>query len=165
MLRPLYPVNLQFLLRRCITTDRPELRQRTIACIENLMHEEGKKTAPLVGGKTFTGPLSLNVIVRSFNTPLLEAYLQFCVASGRSMGGEVRSSALPTRIQKWSVLSSPHVHKTAWTQFERRTFGRAFAIYGMHPEVIPKYIWYTEQHAPPDTWLECYIHEYIDCNW
>ncbi|PJF19921.1 hypothetical protein PSACC_00264 [Paramicrosporidium saccamoebae] len=144
---------------RCMqSTDRPELRARTIECIESVL---SKPTAVAKTKRSTPLPCSLNVLIRGLSIPLLDAYLRFCLSAAHSLSSPTRHGALPTRIQRWSVLSSPHVHKTAWTQLERRVHRRVFGVYGMHEEVIPKFIWYVERHAPPDMKLEFSIHDYV----
>lgn len=93
---------------------------------------------------------------------MLDAFARFCINSGRAVGAHLPGpTPLPLRTQKWTVLSSPHVHKTAWTQLERRTHSRALRVYGITGELLRRYIWYLQQHCPPDVQLECQLHEYI----
>jgi len=43
---------------------------------------------------------------------------------------------LPTKIEKYSVLRSPHVNKTSFEQFEIRTHKRLVDIYEHTPQTI-----------------------------
>lgn len=143
-----------------------DLRSRTIKCIQGFLKREGSVK---IGDESFNKkPLpvkrkSIDMIIKGLNVPLLDGYAQFCLDSARNMGAKCRGvTALPTRIERWSVLSSPHVHKTTWTQLERRTHGRILCLYGLHSELVPKYIWYVQQHTPPDVKFESFIHKYHD---
>jgi ribosomal protein S10 len=135
-----------------------ELRRRVVNCIrEHVDSKQGLST-----NEVKSPPKSADVIIRGLSIPLIDAYATFCRAIGSSMGAIVPgATSLPTRIQKWSVLSSPHVHKTAFTQLERRVYGRTVKLYGLHPENMSKFVWYIGQYAPPDVKFECYMHEYI----
>lgn len=70
------------------------------------------------------------------------------------------------RIQKWSVLSSPHVHKTAWSQFERRTHYRQlhFRDIVATGELGRRLIWYLQLHAPPDVALSFHLNDFLALN-
>ena len=85
---------------------------------------------------------------------LVDAYGKFLADAGRALGAIVGSPrTLPPAIERWSVLSSPHVHKTAWTQFERRTHQRTVRFGNLHPELVGRMIWYSKVHVPPDVQL------------
>jgi len=101
--------------------------------------------------------------MQGLDAVLIDAYSQFCLRAASLMGAWVGegSRGLPTRMERWSVLSSPHVHKTAWTQFERRTYNRQLSIGGLHSSLVSKYIWYIQRHAPPDVSLHADIHETV----
>lgn len=100
--------------------------------------------------------------MRGYDAVLVEAFGRFCLESGRGLGAHVPGArSVPVETSRWSVLSSPHVHKTAWTQLERRTHRLALTLYGLRPELVRPYVWYVQQHAPPDVHLECLLHERV----
>lgn len=66
----------------------------------------------------------------------------------------------PVRFERWTVLASPHVHKTARTQFERRTHRRLVQVFNLHPDLISKFIWYVRLHSPPDVKVDALVHRY-----
>lgn len=104
---------------------------------------------------------SLNLVFRGYNIELLDAFTTFCNKSALSLGiRKVKGPiSFPRHIQKWSTLSSPFIHKRAWTQLERRTFKRGIILVDpllhSHKEedssgLLEHYIWYIQKHSPPD---------------
>jgi small subunit ribosomal protein S10 len=71
----------------------------------------------------------IRVRLRGFDVELVEqsskAIVQTVVKAGATVSGPV---PLPTRINKFTVLKSPHVNKTAREQFEMRTHKRLIDI-------------------------------------
>lgn len=66
----------------------------------------------------------------------------------------------PLRKKRWSILSSPFVHKVAFTQFERRRHSRYFKCYGISPSLYSKIVWYIKANAPMDVNLFFKLHTY-----
>src|SRR5690554_2006944 len=71
----------------------------------------------------------IRVRLRGFDIELVEqsakAIVQTVVTSGAKVSGPV---PLPTRINKYTVLRSPHVNKKSREQFEMRTHKRLIDI-------------------------------------
>lgn len=71
----------------------------------------------------------IRVRLRGFDVELVEqsskAIVQTVVGAGAKVSGPV---PLPTRINKYTVLRSPHVNKKAREQFEMRTHKRLIDI-------------------------------------
>ena len=71
----------------------------------------------------------IRVKLRGFDVELVEqssrAIVQTVVKAGAKVSGPV---PLPTRINKYTVLRSPHVNKKAREQFEMRTHKRLIDI-------------------------------------
>ncbi|MCK9190327.1 MAG: 30S ribosomal protein S10 [Sphaerochaetaceae bacterium] len=71
----------------------------------------------------------IRVRLRGFDVELVEqssnAIVQTVVKAGATVSGPV---PLPTRINKYTVLKSPHVNKKAREQFEMRTHKRLIDI-------------------------------------
>lgn len=67
---------------------------------------------------------------------------------------------LPLQIKKWSVLSSPFVHKTAFTQLERRIHKRKLVLYGLSESIYSKIVWYFTKNAPLNVhiWYQLHYH-------
>ena len=71
----------------------------------------------------------IRVKLRGFDVDLIEqsskAIVQTVVRAGAKVSGPI---PLPTRINKYTVLRSPHVNKKAREQFEMRTHKRVIDI-------------------------------------
>jgi small subunit ribosomal protein S10 len=71
----------------------------------------------------------IRVRLRGFDTELIDqsakAIVQTVVKAGSKVSGPI---PLPTRINKYTVLRSPHVNKKAREQFEMRTHKRLIDI-------------------------------------
>lgn len=79
----------------------------------------------------------IRVRLRGFDVELVEqsskAIVQTVVKAGSKVSGPV---PLPTRINKYTVLRSPHVNKKAREQFEMRTHKRLIDILDPTPKVV-----------------------------
>lgn len=105
---------------------------------------------------------SLEINLEGREPTILDAFSKFILHSSVSLGAiSGPPSTPPTQFDRWTVLSSPHVHKTARTQFERRSHHRLVQVWNLHPELQPKLVWYLRQHAPPDVKVDCSIHNYV----
>lgn len=88
---------------------------------------------------------------------LLDSFTEFVTGVVRAMGLRIASgpAALSPQMTRWTVLSSPFVHKTARTQFERRTHGRALEVEGINSRALQeRLVWYLKRNAPRDVQLE-----------
>ena len=79
----------------------------------------------------------IRVKLRGFDVDLIEqsskAIVQTVVRAGAKVSGPI---PLPTRINKYTVLRSPHVNKKAREQFEMRTHKRLIDILDPTPKVV-----------------------------
>ena len=79
----------------------------------------------------------IRVKLRGFDVELVEqssrAIVQTVVKAGASVSGPV---PLPTRINKYTVLRSPHVNKKSREQFEMRTHKRLIDILDPTQKVV-----------------------------
>lgn len=79
----------------------------------------------------------IRVRLRGFDTELLDQSTKAIVETVQKTGTKVRGPIpLPTRINKWTVLKSPHVNKKAREQFEMRTHKRLIDIVEPTPAVM-----------------------------
>lgn len=100
--------------------------------------------------------------IEGYDKALVEATAQFFASSAHHMGAKTNGmNGKPMNIAKWSVLSSPHVHKTAWTQFERRTHLHEVKVNFIPSTLVRPLLWYLQQHLPPDLRFECSITENV----
>ena len=79
----------------------------------------------------------IRVKLRGFDVDLIEqsskAIVQTVVRAGAKVSGPI---PLPTRINKYTVLRSPHVNKKAREQFEMRTNKRLIDILDPTQKVV-----------------------------
>jgi len=79
----------------------------------------------------------IRVRLRGFDVELVEqsakSIVQTVVKAGATVSGPV---PLPTRINKYTVLRSPHVNKKAREQFEMRTHKRLIDILDPTQKVV-----------------------------
>ena len=119
------------------------------------------KNAPIPPASA--SPFAIELEIKSsVDKRLVSAFCDFAVDSATQMGMELTRgpAALQPTYDRWTVLSSPFVHKTARTQFERRTHGRAMRVEGIwKEEVVAKYIWYLNRHVPNEVELSIKLHE------
>ena len=67
--------------------------------------------------------------LKAFDHRLIDQSTAEIVETAKRTGAVVRGPVpLPTRIQRWDVLRSPHVNKTSRDQFEIRTHQRLMDI-------------------------------------
>ena len=66
---------------------------------------------------------------KSFDHRLIDQSAQEIVDTAKRTGAQVRGPVpLPTRIERFNILTSPHVNKDARDQYEIRTFKRMVDI-------------------------------------
>jgi len=79
----------------------------------------------------------IRVRLRGFDVRLVDDSASSIVKTVQSAGAKVSGPIpLPTRINKFTVLRSPHVHKKSREQFEMRTHKRLIDILEPTPEVM-----------------------------
>ncbi len=77
------------------------------------------------------------VKLKSFDSKLADIGAKSIVESVKKLGaGVVGPIPLPTKIEKFTVLRSPHVNKKSREQFEMRTFTRLIDVMDPSPEVM-----------------------------
>lgn len=79
----------------------------------------------------------IRVKLRGFDVELVEQSARSIVQTVDKAGAKVSGPVpLPTRINKYTVLKSPHVNKKAREQFEMRTHERLIDILDPTPKVV-----------------------------
>ena len=67
----------------------------------------------------------IRIRLKSFDHRLIDQSAQEIVDTAKRTGAQVRGPVpLPTRIERFNILTSPHVNKDARDQYEIRTFKR-----------------------------------------
>jgi small subunit ribosomal protein S10 len=79
----------------------------------------------------------IRVRLRGFDTELVDQSAKSIVQTVQKSGAQVAGPIpLPTRINKFTVLRSPHVNKKSREQFEMRTHKRLIDIIQPTPAVM-----------------------------
>jgi small subunit ribosomal protein S10 len=80
---------------------------------------------------------NIRIRLKAFDHRILDQSTQEIVNTARRTGAEVRGPIpLPTNIEKFTVLRSPHVDKKSREQFEIRTHKRLLDIVEPTPQTV-----------------------------
>jgi small subunit ribosomal protein S10 len=80
---------------------------------------------------------NIRVRLRAYDHRVLDQSTKEIVNTAKRTGAQVRGPIpLPTRIEKFTVLRSPHVDKKSREQFEMRTHKRLLDIIDPTPQTI-----------------------------
>ena len=72
---------------------------------------------------------NIKIRLRSFDHRMIDAAIREIVETAKRTGAQIRGPIpLPIRIEKFTVLTSPHVNKDARDQYEIRTHKRLVVI-------------------------------------
>jgi len=83
----------------------------------------------LKGGKIMAKHEKIRIRLKAYEHKLLDQSAQKIVGTAERTGAEVSGPIpLPTKKEIFTVLRSPHVHKTSREQFEMRTHKRLIDI-------------------------------------
>jgi len=79
----------------------------------------------------------IRIRLKGYDYRLLDQSLVDIVSTAKRTGAIVKGPVpLPTKIEKYTVLRSPHVDKKSREQFERRTHKRLLDILDPTPETV-----------------------------
>ena len=80
---------------------------------------------------------SIRIRLKAFDYRVLDASTQEILSTARRTGAQVRGPIpLPNKIEKYTVLRSPHVDKKSREQFEMRTHKRLLDIIDPTPQTV-----------------------------
>ena len=80
---------------------------------------------------------SIRIRLKAFDHRVLDTSTHEIVNTAKRTGAQVRGPIpLPTKIEKFTVLRSPHVNKKAREQFEIRTHKRLLDIVDPTPQTV-----------------------------
>jgi small subunit ribosomal protein S10 len=80
---------------------------------------------------------TIRIRLKAFDHRLLDQSTSEIVHTAKRTGAQVRGPIpLPTRIQKYTVLRSPHIDKKSREQFEIRTHKRLLDIVDPTPQTV-----------------------------
>lgn len=79
----------------------------------------------------------IRIRLRAFDHRLLDLASSEIVNTAKRTGSQVRGPVpLPTKIEKFTILRSPHIDKKSMEQFEMRTHKRVLDIVEPTPQTI-----------------------------
>ena len=80
---------------------------------------------------------NIRIRLKAFDHRVLDQSTKEIVTTAKRTGAEVRGPIpLPTRIEKFTVLRSPHIDKKSREQFEIRTHKRVLDIVDPTPQTV-----------------------------
>ncbi len=80
---------------------------------------------------------NIRIRLKAFDHRILDQAADDIANTAKRTGASVRGPIpLPTRIEKFTVLRSPHVNKKSREQFEMRTFKRLLDIVEPTPQTV-----------------------------
>ena len=80
---------------------------------------------------------TIRIRLKAFDHRLLDQSAGEIIATAKRTGAQVRGPIpLPTRIEKFTVLRSPHIDKKSREQFEIRTHKRLLDIVDPTPQTV-----------------------------
>lgn len=80
---------------------------------------------------------NIRIRLKAFDHRVLDTSTSEIVNTARRTGADVRGPIpLPTKIEKYTVLRSPHVNKKSREQFEIRTHKRLLDIIDPTPQTV-----------------------------
>jgi len=86
---------------------------------------------------TITQDQKIRVRLKAYDHRLLDRSVKEIVETVRRTGARVSGPVLlPTTVNRWTVLRSPHVDKTSREQFEMRTHKRLLDILDPTPQTV-----------------------------
>lgn len=93
---------------------------------------------------------SMNIVISAFSKAYIGIYADFIKRTIHNSGGICLEHRLPKyELKRWTVLSSPFIHKKARSQFERRTYKRILNVYNINGDGCQKLVWYICRNSPP----------------
>ena len=86
---------------------------------------------------TLAADQKIRIRLKAYDHQLLDRSVKEIVETVRRTGARVSGPVLlPTVINRWTVLRSPHVDKTSREQFEMRTHKRLLDIVDPSPQTV-----------------------------
>jgi len=84
---------------------------------------------------------NIRIRLKAFDHRVLDQSTREIVNTAKRTGAEVRGPIpLPTRIEKYTVLRSPHIDKKSREQFEIRTHKRLLDIVDPTPQTVDAFM-------------------------
>ena len=78
---------------------------------------------------------NIRIHLRAYDNKILDLSTEEIVNTAKRTGAQVKGP-LPTRIERYTVLRSPHIDKKSREQFEQRTHKRLIDIIEPTPQTV-----------------------------
>jgi ribosomal protein S10 len=102
--------------------------------------------------------------IRGHYCPPVDFMADFCARAAYYFGLPCSGPVpLPRKVERWTVVRSPFVHKKSKENFERRTYSRLVTIKDGNPDVVEMWISYCVQNQFHGTGmkLNLFTHDYV----
>ena len=102
---------------------------------EHSLTVDGRIKSGHGGGKTMNQ--NIRIRLKAIDHRILDASTREIVSTAKRTGAQVRGPIpLPTRLERYTVLRSPHIDKKSREQFEMRTHKRVLDIVDPTPQTV-----------------------------
>lgn len=126
----------------------------------HLSTEPGSAATPseeLVPERLYT---KVNIKVKGADYAVLDSYCRYVITAGKALGINIGGRvALPTRIQKFTVLKSPHIYKKHRVQYEIRTHSRLMQVKHITGTTADIFLEYIQRNLPEGIDMSVYQEE------
>ncbi|EEB05836.1 mitochondrial 37S ribosomal protein RSM10 [Schizosaccharomyces japonicus yFS275] len=105
------------------------------------------------------------IMFKSYELSKLEFFADFAVRCAYYMNIPVRGpTPLPKKIQRWTLVRSPFVHKASQENFERITYSRLLRLFNVNSETLEVLLGYLNTSIVPTISMDVtvYEHEKLD---
>lgn len=100
----------------------------------------------------------MQLTIRSVDREMVYIFSSFIKKTINNAGGlTVDGASSIYELKRWTVLSSPFVHKKARTQFEKRINPRSLQIFNMDHNLCKTILWYIYRNSPPNIDMTAHI--------
>ena len=102
----------------------------------------------------------INVKVKGSDYAVLDSYCRYLITAAKVLGIDISGRvALPTRVQKYTVLKSPHIYKKHRVQYEVRTHSRLMQVKKITGTTADVFLEYTQRNLPEGVTMSVYQEE------
>jgi small subunit ribosomal protein S10 len=99
----------------------------------------------------------VNIKVKGADYAVLDSYCRYVITAGNALGVNIGGRvALPTRIQKFTVLKSPHIYKKHRVQYEIRTHSRLMQVKHITGTTADLFLEYIQRNLPEGVDMSVY---------
>ncbi|KAL5463605.1 hypothetical protein EMCRGX_G032519 [Ephydatia muelleri] len=102
----------------------------------------------------------INIKVKGSDYAVLDSYCRYLITAAKILGIDISGRvALPTRVQKYTVLKSPHIYKKHRVQYEVRTHSRLMQVKQITGTTADVFLEYTQRNLPEGVTMSVYQEE------